>query len=126
MKDLKKEAEQYLIQGNSYRESKQYQKAIEFYTIAIQYDSRISEAYFARGTVYMILNMELEKSLKDFEKSIELLPENHPWTINSYASRGVIYQKHFGQYQKAIEEYTKAIQLIPYRLRLKLVEKKAI
>jgi len=90
-----------------YRESKEYERAIEEYTKAIKLVPNYAEFYSNRGNAYNKLK-QYQKAMEDFNKVIDLQPKD----TKVYNNRGVIYFK-LKQYQKAINDYTKAISLDP-------------
>lgn len=64
-----------------------------------------SLAYYKRGVAYRELN-NLESSLRDFDKSVEIYPK----FFNSIIYRGLIYEAQ-GKNSAAITEYTTAIRI---------------
>ena len=71
-----KEAELYAIIGIGYYESKDYEKAVENFTKAINLNSDFAEAYFLRGGVYALLK-EYEQARFDLEKAAQLFQEQN-------------------------------------------------
>ena len=63
----------YLIynKGNVYFQMKRYEDALNAYTLALKYDSRLAEAYYNRGLVYLLLKKQTE-GLSDLSKAGEL------------------------------------------------------
>lgn len=82
-----------------------FNKAIEFYTKAIEIDKKYVTAYNNRGSAYGELKQN-ENALKDLTLALEMEPEN-AITLNNlglaYANSGLI--------DKAIEMYTKSIAI---------------
>lgn len=97
--------EEFLKQGNEFYEQKQYDKAIDAYTKAIEVDQKYQDAYFNRGIVYRNLK-QYERALRNYARAIEIDPKH----ALSYNGRGIVYAE-LRQYDKAIEEYTKAIEM---------------
>lgn len=115
----------YFNQGNDSLKQGLYDKAIEFFTKAIELNPKYVEAYKNRGNAY--LNKKLyDNAMDDYNKAIELNPEYAP----PYNNRGLIYFFK-GLYDKAIKEYNKAIELdskfvIAYRNRGNAYKKKGM
>lgn len=116
----KKERIDYLSKkGQSFHESKNYQKAIDTFTKAIAIEPNDPYLYSSRGISYETIK-EFQKAVDDYTKVIEL---GGPDEI-TYGARGNAYQSLAGKshnderlskdyYYKAIHDYTRAIQLIP-------------
>ena len=104
--DNNKEAEKYLTMGTKYYKSKEYQKAIESCTKAIELKPDYHEAYFVRGFIYYLELKEYKKALADFSKVIELKPN----LAQPYFSRGGIYVQ-LKEYKKALADFSKVIEL---------------
>ena len=106
---------QYFDRGVSNNNSKQYIKAIEDFTKAIELNPYRADTYFNRGLVYQGLEQyalgleQYTNAIEDFTKAIELYPDR----ADAYFNRGLVYQD-LEQYIKAINDYTKAIRLNPY------------
>ena len=106
---------QYFDRGVSNNNSKQYIKAIEDFTKAIELNPYRADTYFNRGLVYQGLEQyalgleQYTNAIEDFTKAIELYPDR----ADAYFNRGLVYQG-LEQYIKAINDYTKAIRLNPY------------
>jgi len=97
----------YTNRGVTYGESGQYQKAISYFTKAIELNPKYAETYCNLGKAYAGLG-QYPKAISDYTKAIELNPEFAVACNN----RGVVYAD-LGQYPKAISDYTKAIELNP-------------
>ena len=69
--------------------------------------AELAEQYLQRGNAYFNLK-EYESAIEDYEKTIELNPEN----VAAYFNRGILYFEQ-GKYELAIKDYEKAIQLNP-------------
>jgi tetratricopeptide (TPR) repeat protein len=73
-------------QGNIAKSKKQFEKAIQLYTLAIEKDPTFVGAYINRGNTYsqwqppttnmQILNGLLDKAITDYSKALELEPLN--------------------------------------------------
>ncbi len=95
----------YFVRGRAWAEKKEYNKAIEDYTKAINLGNKFFHTYVNRGVMWSD-KKEYDKAIEDFNKAIEL---NEKISF-VYINRGVawFYKK---EYQKAIADYTKAIAL---------------
>ena len=86
-----------------------YEGAINDSTRAIQYKQSTSAmAYNNRGYAYYCLN-QIDKSLADFDKALDLQPE----LAMALSNRARIYYERFGDYQSAIRDYESAISIAP-------------
>ena len=83
------------------------QEAIDKYSISMQKDPLLADAYINRGIIYSALKNS-EQALIDYNKAIEI----DPLIATAYYSRGNLYS-HMGGQQKAIEDFTKAIVIDP-------------
>ncbi|HYB01471.1 MAG TPA: toll/interleukin-1 receptor domain-containing protein, partial [Ktedonobacteraceae bacterium] len=102
-----KTKEQWLEEGNSYYNAKEFQKAISAYNQAINLDNTYAQAYFKRGDSYDELK-EHRKAISDYDQAIALKPND----ATSYMYRGLAYKK-LKEYQKALADYDRAIELNP-------------
>jgi len=102
-----KDAVKYNETGDYYYFKNEYDKAIENYTKAIEFDPDNAKYYSNRGASYHRIK-KYENAIKDKSKAIELDPDNAKY----YSNRGTSYnwQK---EYKKAIEDHSKAIELEP-------------
>ena len=98
---------QYFDRGVSNNNSKQYIKAIEDFTKAIELYPDRADAYFNRGLVYQGLEQYI-KAINDYTKAIRL----NPYDTATYNNRGYSYYN-LGQYEEALKNYAKAIKLDP-------------
>jgi serine/threonine protein kinase len=95
----------YLNLGNAYKNLKEYEKAIIYYTKAITLNPNYTSAYNNRGIAYKSLK-EYEKAIIDYTKAIAL-DSNY---TSAYNNRGLAYDD-LKEYKKAIIDYTKAIEI---------------
>jgi len=93
--------------GLAYRNLKEYQRAIEDYSRAIELDPTYVYAYNSRGLAYADLE-EYQRAIEDYSRAIEL----DPTSVSAYNSRGDAYAD-LEEYQRAIEDYNRAIELNP-------------
>ena len=102
----------YLELGDEWNYTRKNQnKAIEYYTKAIELDPKSSEAYLKRGIALFYAHNE-EKAFVDLNRAIELDPKN----AIAYMERGEIY-KSKNKYDEALADYNKAIKLDPKQVR---------
>jgi len=88
-----------------------YQKAIEYYSKAIDINPKAASAYNNRGFLYFNLN-HFKKAVSDLDKAIELKPK---FAI-PFNNRGLCYHS-LREYEKAIDDYNKAIEFDPSDFR---------
>ncbi len=91
--------------GLTYGRKKEYSKAIEHFSKAIERNPQMFPAYVNRGIAYRFMGNYIS-AIRDHEKAIELNP-NSP---QAYNSKGVTYRQQ-GRYELAIQDFTKAIEL---------------
>ena len=100
------------------KKSKDYQKAVEHFTNAIdnavQLDEGLTSAYEGRGSAYLFIgeldssNDNLENAIEDFTEAIKH-KSDYP---AAYNNRGRAYLAK-GELEKAIADFSKAIELMP-------------
>lgn len=101
-----KSAKLYKYRADMYSQKKQYQKASEDYTKAIEIKPKDADAYLylSRGYAYEMLN-QVDNAIKDYSKAIKLEPNEAGY----YSSRGDLYvKKEF--LGKAIADFEKACE----------------
>jgi tetratricopeptide (TPR) repeat protein len=86
---------------------KEYDKAIEDYSKAIDLKPDYADAYFDRGNAWSE-KKEYDKAIEDYDKATYLKPDN----AIAYYNRGNRWLNK-KEYDKAIEDYSKAIELKP-------------
>lgn len=104
----------YFARACAWDDKKDYNKAIEDYSKAIELNPDFADAYYKRGFVWQG-KKEYDKAITEYDKAIL----NYSKDINidsknteSYFWRGVAFY-HKADYNRAIEDYTKAIELNP-------------
>ncbi|MDE6015117.1 MAG: tetratricopeptide repeat protein [Acetatifactor sp.] len=97
----------YRRQGNRYYNLKEYEKAVESYSNAINIQSNTAQFYHDRGCAYTGLKKYTE-ALSDYNRAIELNPKFG----EAYNNRGYVYDS-LGERDKALSDYNKAIELNP-------------
>lgn len=132
----------FIVRGNDYLDANEYEKAIESYNEAIDFDPTYVTAYINRGVAYSRLQ-RYDRAIDDFTRAIELDHDNttayfnrsasyinigvydlaisdinrlidlDPENSDAYANRAFAYSKLGGYAEQAIEDYTIAIELDP-------------
>jgi len=100
----------YFIKGYIQQHLKNFDSAIQFYTIAIKLDEKngiSSFAYSGRGNCWKA-KWIFDKAVSDFTKVIELNPSN----IIAYYDRASVWFK-LSKYQAALNDYTQIININP-------------
>lgn len=97
----------FLNRGYHYKGLKQYDKALQDYTSAIQYNSKYALAYQNRGVVYFILQKD-SLAIQDYSKAIEIDPN----VAVVYANRGAVYARR-GNSDLALKDFDKALSIDP-------------
>jgi len=111
--DSIEQAEHYKNQGNQMLSSKQYTKAIEFYTKAIELNPNNAIYYCNRAAAYSHMGQH-QKAVDDCKSSINLNPNYS----KAYGRLGLAYFS-LGKYTEAVAEYKKGLQLEPNSSSLK-------
>ena len=101
-------SKQYFEKGLKYQRDGQEDKAILFYTKAIEQNPKNIEALENRGFVYTEDIDNNEKAISDFSKVIILDPKN----TTAYTSRASCYAI-AGNFKLALVDLNKAIELYP-------------
>jgi Tfp pilus assembly protein PilF len=94
--------------GNLYGLMKEFDKSLNAYSKAIEYNPANSSTYLNRAITFSMMG-KYAQSLPDFDKSIELEPN----VALTYKNRAYTRMQ-LGQYDQSIADYDKAIQLYPY------------
>lgn len=94
-----------LVEGNKLLSTKQYEKAIETFTDAIEIDPNEAKTYHLRGQVYEVLG-QYAQAIQDYTTSLERDPDN----ALAYKDRGHVYFQ-LQQDKQALADYEKTIEL---------------
>jgi len=97
----------YNSRGNLFRDEKQYAKAIEYYTKAIQINKIDHESYNNRANVYMDLN-KLDSAYIDYKNALAIKPGYNV----TYDNLGAMFAKK-NMFDSALYYLNRAIQLNP-------------
>lgn len=111
----------YFKQGNERFDKKEYDKAIDDFTKAIELNPNDADYYFCRGLAWQY-KKEYDKAIADYSKVIEFKPNMN----DIYHFRGYVWQAKADylsmknshkiplyEYDKALADYTKAIEFNP-------------
>lgn len=101
----RKEAFLFLKNGLDYSKKKQFDRAIQEFTKAINSEPRYTTAYYDRGCAYFGKG-DHEKAIEDFSIAIAI---DSSYT-NAYYNRGITYEKK-SQMEKAKADFQKACDL---------------
>ena len=95
----------FMEKGHQLYRSGDYAGAIKEYSNAIVLDKRNYDAFFHRGSMYLLLHNH-DKAILDLDNALRINP-NHVW---GYVNRGCCRDRQ-GDVEKALEDFSKAIQL---------------
>jgi len=105
-----KEAQAFHEKGLAFDYKGESNKALEFYSKAIEANENYAEAYNNRGHVYLMLT-EFDKALDDFNMAIKINPNSE-----TYKNRGIVHHYN-NDHGKAIADYTRAIEKDGYSIQ---------
>ena len=88
----------------AFQQKRDFQKAVTYYTKAIELNPETAEAYVNRGAAYESMD-DLDRALEDFNKSLALEPKSE-----GYNNRANVYFKR-RDYDQAVQDYSKALEL---------------
>lgn len=92
---------------NKARNIDDYFKKIEYFSNAIEHDSKFKLAYWGRGGSYCFLK-NYQQAILDFNKTIQIDPN----FVSAYNSKGNAYFA-LRNYQEAINNYSNALEIDP-------------
>ena len=93
--------------GFAYGTLGQWQKAIDYFSLAIGINPNYSDAYINRGNAYGNLG-KWDQSVADYSRAIKIDPKY----VTAWSDRGIAYGN-LGQLNKAIADFSKAIEIDP-------------
>ena len=97
----------YLADGNTSYQEKDYDSAIHNYSEALKLDSNNAVAYVKRGDTYE--NKEdYDRAMTDYNQALKLDPKN----VDAYNNRGIAFY-HKQDYDRAMTDYNQALKLDP-------------
>jgi len=105
MLDTQKDAELYLLRGNTWNKKKDYDKAIIDYNKAIKINPKNTELYIWIGNTWYN-KKDYNKAIANYNKAIKINPN---YELAFYNKGAVWVAKK--EYNKAIADYTKAIDV---------------
>lgn len=94
--------------GNLYGLQKKFDKSLEAYSKAIEYNPNNASTYLNRAITFSMMGQH-SKSLPDFDKAIELDPN----VALTYKNRAYTLLQ-LGQFDQSISDYDRAIELYSY------------
>ncbi|TAL62406.1 MAG: tetratricopeptide repeat protein [Bacteroidetes bacterium] len=94
--------------GNLYGLQKKFDKSLEAYSKAIEYNPNNSSTYLNRAITFSMMG-QFQQSMPDFDKAIELDPD----IALTYKNRAYTLLQ-LGQFDKSISDYDRAIKLYSY------------
>ena len=106
----------FFYKGVSYHSMGNEDLALENYSISIEKDKKMIDAYFNRGQILM--KAQPKKALDDFASAIALDPK----FLDAYYSVAVIQRK-LGQLEEAVKNLDKIIELEPNAVNAKALKK---
>ncbi len=93
--------------GTAYTNQRQFPKAIEAYTKAIDLDPKYLAAWINRGNSYKSLR-QFDKAIEDYSRALELVPKDVVLWNNRAVTFGLM-----NQYDKSLADFSRAIELSP-------------
>ena len=84
------------------------EKAIEYFTKAIEDNPKYSDAYYNRAYEQQLIGGKEKQIISDYTKSLELNPNDN----EAHMNRGLVFMK-MGENDKAISDYKKSIEIKP-------------
>ncbi len=101
-------AKMWFSVARDYFQKQQFDKAIENYKRALNYDNKFLPVYLEMALSYVALK-QYDSALVVYQKVVELFPDRP----EGYQGLGYIYGYTKNDYEKSIENYKKALQLDP-------------
>ena len=84
-----------------------YQKSVDLFSRAIQYDPSLALFYVCRGAASLKLE-KVSEALDDFNQAIDLDPSY----ARAYHLRGLAYEK-FGKFARAFQDFDRSLEIDP-------------
>lgn len=106
-------------EGMAFAQQGELEKAVEYFSRAIEARDDIGQLYLFRAGVYQDLG-KIKKAVSDYTQAIRLNPGN----AELYARRAWVYQGS-GQADLAIKDYSKSLEIDPYNMEI-LMERYAL
>jgi tetratricopeptide (TPR) repeat protein len=102
-----------LARANAYRESKQYDKALEDYGRLVALDSNNLDYHIYSADMYILKN-DYSKAIEEYTKTIQKVPSTEEYAA-LFGRRGDLYYMS-NDFANAIIDYNKALRLRPHAL----------
>ena len=96
------------FKGLTYQNRRNYEKAVEHYTEALNLNPQLVDAYNNRGNTYLNKKSLVGCAIEDYTRAIDLKPDY----ATAYYNRGTAYYNQ-NEYNRAIEDFNAAIDLNP-------------
>jgi tetratricopeptide (TPR) repeat protein len=96
----------WLVIGYAHQDKKEYEKAAENFTMALDVMPTLAYAYYGRALITAYIFNKPDSAIDDFRKVVELDPQSHI----GYFAQGNI-EGNQKRYDNAISSYTNAIRL---------------
>lgn len=90
-----------------YTATREYEKALEYFTAAMEMDPNYSEYHNERGSVYLAMG-RFDEAIRDYQDAIRLSAPYH----EVWANLGQCYRQ-MGRMEDAVEAYSRALDLEP-------------
>lgn len=84
-----------------------HEKAIEYFSKAIEKNPKDNNAYFNRAYSQQLLGGKEKKVIADYSKSLKLNPNDN----EAYMNRGIVFME-IGEIDNAISDFKKSIKLV--------------
>ncbi|MBI4833289.1 MAG: tetratricopeptide repeat protein [Planctomycetes bacterium] len=94
------------VKGLLYVDKRQYEKAFDAYTKALELNPKLVFSYYKRGVISWEIRKKPDEALADFQKIIEIDPEGYM----GYLVKGRLEYEQ-GNHEAALKEFNKAIEL---------------
>jgi len=107
VKENPKDYSAHITLAYQFRTIKEFGKAIDILSKAIELQSEEAKAFRVRGDIFYDIE-KYDEAIEDYTKAIELKPDD----ASVFYNRGIAYDD-IKEYDKAIEDYTKSIELKP-------------
>lgn len=98
----------YQVIGYAYKDKKDYDKAYEYFSKAIEATPTQVYSCYERALIRAYIYNKPEDAIPDFEKVLQYDPDSH---IGWFARGSIEFSQ--GKYDEAIQDYTRAIELYP-------------
>ena len=112
----------FFFRAVAYQALENYDEAILDYTKALEYDDKMTDAYYNRAKILLsrkdIENPDFNRAISDLKKALELDPN----FVEALYAMGAA-QKKVENYEKALEYLNRAIELQPDFIHAKALQK---